>query len=85
MEPDGPTVKVRLEVDLRRESTPRTAERLIFLPPFAPAAETWACGSNCARRRRLNGGARDVGNGNGVVDASARWPFVLYDMLEVGS
>ena len=29
-------------MDFRREPAARAAERLIFLPPFAPAAETWA-------------------------------------------
>ncbi|KQP28804.1 hypothetical protein ASF27_20850 [Methylobacterium sp. Leaf102] len=29
-------------MDLRRETAPRATERLILLPPFAPAAETWA-------------------------------------------
>ena len=36
------TVEVGLEVDLGREATARTSERLALLPPFAPAAETWA-------------------------------------------
>jgi hypothetical protein len=42
MEGNGQAIKVGLEVDLRGEPTPRTAQRLIFLPPFAPAAETCA-------------------------------------------
>jgi hypothetical protein len=29
-------------VDFGREPTARSAERLVLLPPFAPAAETWA-------------------------------------------
>ena len=29
-------------VDFRCEATARAPERLAFLPPFAPAAETWA-------------------------------------------
>lgn len=41
-EGEGQAGKVGLEVDLRRETAPRAAERLILLPPFAPAAETWA-------------------------------------------
>jgi hypothetical protein len=35
-------IQVNLEVDLGREAPARAAERLILLPPFAPAAETWA-------------------------------------------
>ena len=34
--------KVAFEVDLGAEPTARAAERLIRLPPCAPAAETWA-------------------------------------------
>jgi hypothetical protein len=34
--------KVALEVDLGAEPAARAAERLPLLPPFAPAAETWA-------------------------------------------
>ena len=34
--------EVALEVDFRREAASRAAERLARLPPFAPAAETWA-------------------------------------------
>ena len=33
---------VRAEVDFGREAAARAAERLALLPPFAPAAETWA-------------------------------------------
>ena len=29
-------------MDFRRETAARAAERLTVLPPFAPAAETWA-------------------------------------------
>lgn len=36
------TVKIGLQMDFGREPAARTAERLIVLPPFAPAAETWA-------------------------------------------
>lgn len=36
------TIPVGLEVDLGREATPGAAQRLAALPPFAPAAETWA-------------------------------------------
>ena len=35
-------VEIGLEVDLGRETAARAAERLALLPPFAPAAETWA-------------------------------------------
>ena len=42
VEGDRQTVEVGLEVDLAGEPTARAAERLILLPPFAPAAETWA-------------------------------------------
>ncbi len=34
--------EVGFEVDFRREAAAREAERLAVLPPFAPAAETWA-------------------------------------------
>ena len=34
------TIEVGLEVDFCREAAARMAERLILLPPFAPAAET---------------------------------------------
>jgi hypothetical protein len=33
-------VEIGLEVDFGRETTARAAERLVMLPPFAPAAET---------------------------------------------
>ena len=36
------TVEIGLQMDFGREAAARTAERLIVLPPFAPAAETWA-------------------------------------------
>ena len=42
MEGDREAVKIGLEMDFRREAAARPAERLIFLPPFAPAAETCA-------------------------------------------
>ena len=35
-------IPVGLEVDLGREAAARAAQRLPALPPFAPAAETWA-------------------------------------------
>jgi hypothetical protein len=35
-------IPVGLEVDLGREAAARAAQRLAALPPFAPAAETWA-------------------------------------------
>ena len=35
-------VEISLEVDFGRETATRAAERLAVLPPFAPAAETWA-------------------------------------------
>ena len=35
-------VEIGLEVDFGREAATRAAERLALLPPFAPAAETWA-------------------------------------------
>ena len=35
-------LEIRLEVDFGREAPARAARGLIFLPPFAPAAETWA-------------------------------------------
>ncbi len=35
-------VEIGLEMDFGREATARAAERLALLPPFAPAAETWA-------------------------------------------
>jgi hypothetical protein len=37
-----PPIQVNLEVDLGRETAARAAEGLAILPPFAPAAETWA-------------------------------------------
>ncbi len=46
--------EIGLQVNLDRKPATRAAERLIMLPPFAPAAETWApttVESNiCARR-----------------------------------
>jgi hypothetical protein len=42
MEGDRQTLEVCLEVDLAGEPAARAPERLIFLPPFAPAAETCA-------------------------------------------
>jgi hypothetical protein len=35
-------VEICLEMDFGREAAARAAERLAMLPPFAPAAETWA-------------------------------------------
>src|ERR1700757_2984729 len=35
-------VEISLKVDFGRETAARAAERLAMLPPFAPAAETWA-------------------------------------------
>ena len=34
--------EIGLQVNLGREAATRAAERLMMLPPFAPAAETWA-------------------------------------------
>jgi hypothetical protein len=38
----GQPVQIALQVDLGGKSAARTAERLALVPPFAPAAETWA-------------------------------------------
>ena len=42
IEGDGQAVLVGLQMDLGGEAAPGAAKRLILLPPFAPAAETWA-------------------------------------------
>jgi hypothetical protein len=42
VEGDHVAVEVGLQVDLGGNAAARAAERLPFLPPFAPAAETWA-------------------------------------------
>ena len=42
MEVERMTVEIGVEVDFGREAAARAAERLSLLPPFAPAAETWA-------------------------------------------
>ena len=42
MEVERVAVEIGLEVDFGREAATRAAERLALLPPFAPAAETWA-------------------------------------------
>ena len=42
VEGNGVTVEICFQVDFRREPASRAAQRLTFLPPFAPAAETWA-------------------------------------------
>ena len=42
MEGNWQATEVGLQVDLGRETATRAAKRLIMLPPFAPAAETWA-------------------------------------------
>jgi hypothetical protein len=42
MKRERQAVEIDFEVDLRRETAARAAERLLGLPPFAPAAETWA-------------------------------------------
>jgi hypothetical protein len=42
MEVERVAVEIGLDVDLGREAAARAAERLALLPPFAPAAETWA-------------------------------------------
>ena len=39
---DGMAVFVGFQVDFGGEPAARAPERLILLPPFAPAAETWA-------------------------------------------
>ncbi len=42
MEVERVAVEIGLEVDFGREAAAGAAERLALLPPFAPAAETWA-------------------------------------------
>src|SRR5690606_11098705 len=42
VEGDRMTIEVSLQMDLGRNAAARTAECLSCLPPFAPAAETWA-------------------------------------------
>jgi hypothetical protein len=42
MEVERVAVEVGFKVDFGREAATRAAERLALLPPFAPAAETWA-------------------------------------------
>ena len=42
MEGNWQATEVGLQVNLGRETATRAAKRLIMLPPFAPAAETWA-------------------------------------------
>jgi len=42
MEGERQTLEINLEGDLGREAPARAAQRLILLPPFAPAAETCA-------------------------------------------
>ena len=42
VEVEGASVEVGLEVDFGGEATARAPERLVLLPPFAPAAETCA-------------------------------------------
>jgi len=42
MKGERQAAEVDLQVDFRREAAARVAERLIGLPPFSLAAETWA-------------------------------------------
>jgi len=42
LEVEWVAVEIGLEVDPGREAAARAAERLMLLPPFAPAAETCA-------------------------------------------
>jgi hypothetical protein len=42
MEGERQAVPIHLEVDLGRKAPARAAQSLTGLPPFAPAAETWA-------------------------------------------
>jgi len=42
IEGDDRARTVRFGVDFRGETAARASERLTFLPPFAPAADTWA-------------------------------------------
>jgi hypothetical protein len=42
VERERPSIEINLEVDLGRKAPARAAQRLILLPPLAPAAETWA-------------------------------------------
>jgi hypothetical protein len=42
MEGNWQVTEVGLQVNLGRETATRAAKRLIMLPPFAPAAETWS-------------------------------------------
>jgi len=42
VEGQGQAIEIELQVDFGRKPATRAAERLALLPPFAPAAETWA-------------------------------------------
>jgi hypothetical protein len=42
MEGNWQATEVGLQMNLGRETATRAAKRLIMLPPFTPAAETWA-------------------------------------------
>ena len=42
VEGQGQAVEIAFQMDLGRKSAARAAKRLARLPPFAPAAETWA-------------------------------------------
>ena len=76
MESDGQAVKVGLEVDFRGEPAPRTAQRLIFLPPFAPAAETCArttvLSKNCTTCAVLLVSARSCRNASNTPERLSR-------------
>jgi hypothetical protein len=63
------SIEVNLEVDLGREAPARAAQRLIVLPPLAPAAETWArttvesnIWTRCAVRLRPASASKNASN-----------------------
>jgi hypothetical protein len=90
MEGNGQAVKVGLEVDLRGEPTPRTAQRLIFLPPFAPAAETCArttvLSKNCTTCAVLLVSARSCRNASNTPERLSRQNRfqTLFQLPELG-
>ena len=69
VEGQRPPIQINLEVDLGRETAARAAQRLTLLPPFAPAAETWArttvesnIWTRCAVRLRPASASKNASN-----------------------
>ena len=80
MEVERVAVEIGLEVNFGRETAARAAERLAMLPPFAPAAETWARAivlskswTKCATLAHAPSGSSPRARGTHSVDGYLRY------------